>query len=130
VSDARFDPKATAQLRKVAGSRSREIDAVRAAILDAAPGIREVFKWSSATFRASDDFATVNWRERSAVQLVFHKGARVKDGSTAPMRIPDPKKLIRWLSTDRCLVTLGSGKEVAANRRALQAIVRAWIRQT
>ena len=79
------------------------------------------------SFCTTDWFATVNWRYRDGVQLVFHKGAKVKDNSVK-MQIADPAGLIRWLATDRCLVTVGAGKEFAKNRKALLAIVRAWIK--
>jgi hypothetical protein len=37
--------------------------------------------------------------------------------------------LIEWLAKDRCLVTLGKGKDIAAHRAAFESIVREWIRQ-
>ncbi len=45
------------------------------------------------------------------------------------MAVKDPMGLMKWLTSDRCLVTVGKGPETAANRRAFEAIVRAWIRQ-
>ena len=45
------------------------------------------------------------------------------------MKVSDPAGLLEWRAKDRCLVTLGDGKGFQAKRAALQAIVRAWIRQ-
>jgi hypothetical protein len=42
--------------------------------------------------------------------------------------IADPKGLIKWLSMDRCMITLGKGRDIPANRTAFEAIVRAWIK--
>ena len=42
--------------------------------------------------------------------------------------IADPSGLMKWLAPDRCLVTVGAGKEIPANQAALHAIVRQWIK--
>lgn len=96
-------------------------------MLGVSPAIGEGIKWNSMSFRTSEWFATWNWRCRDAVQFVFHLGAKVKDNSTAGAKIPDPDGLIKWLSKDRCLVTLGAGMDIQAHRAALEAIVREWI---
>jgi hypothetical protein len=36
---------------------------------------------------------------------------------------------VKWLAEDRALVTLGAGRDIADNRKALEAIVRSWIKQ-
>jgi hypothetical protein len=43
------------------------------------------------------------------------------------MAIADPSGLMTWLAKDRCMITLGKGKDIAANRAAFEAIVRAWV---
>jgi len=105
-----------------------DIAAVRAIILGADKKIAEGVKWASLSFRSADYFATINLRSTDAVQLVFHRGAKSTDGERK-MRVADPKGLIQWLSSDRCLVTLGKGPAIAANTAALRAIVKAWVRQ-
>lgn len=105
-----------------------EIAEVRKLILAADKKISEGVKWSSVSFKTADYFATVHLRSKNAVQLVFHRGAKSKDGEKS-MNVPDPEGLIKWVSSDRCLVTLGKGAEIAANRKAFEAIVKAWVRQ-
>ena len=105
-----------------------DIEAVRQIILGVSPEIREGIKWNSLSFQTAEFFATVNLRSRDRVQLVFHKGAKAKDNASE-VTIADPAGLIKWLATDRCLVTVGAGKEIAANRSALESIVREWIKQ-
>lgn len=106
----------------------KEIESVRAIILGVSATIHDGIKWNSVSFRTSEYFATVNLRSRDAVQLVFHLGAKVKD-NTRQLTISDPAGLIEWLAKDRCLVTLGAGKEIRKNRAALETIVREWIGQ-
>lgn len=106
-----------------------DIDAVRRIVLGVDPSIEEGVKWNAPSFRTTEWFATLGVRSRDTMQLVFHRGAKVKDNATGGMDVPDPDGLIRWLSNDRCLVTLGKGAEISKHRKAFEAIVRAWIRQ-
>ena len=123
------DPAVSAFLRELDHPLKKEIEAVRRIILGVSPDIGEGIKWNSASFRTTEFFATVNWRAKDAVQLIFHKGAKAKDNSTTGMQIADPAGLIKWLAKERCLVTVGAGKQIQANRAALEAIVRQWIGQ-
>jgi uncharacterized protein YdhG (YjbR/CyaY superfamily) len=124
---AKSDPDVAEFLRGLNHPLKKDIETVRKIILGVSPKIAEGIKWNSLSFRTSEFFATVNLRSKDRVQLVFHKGAKVKDNSTAGMQIKDPSGLIQWLAKERCLVTLGAGKEIAANRKSFEAIVRQWI---
>ncbi|MFZ5618491.1 MAG: DUF1801 domain-containing protein [Pseudomonadota bacterium] len=106
----------------------KEIAEVRAIILGADKSISEGVKWNSLSFKTSDYFATIHLRSTNAVQLVFHRGAKSKDGGKE-MAVPDPKGLMKWLSSDRCLVMLGKGRDIAANRKSFETIVKAWVAQ-
>jgi len=123
------DPAVVDFLRKLDHPLKREIEAVRQIILGVSPEIHEGIKWNGPSFRTADYFATVNLRAKDRVQVILHKGAKVKDNTTQQVRIADPGGLIKWLAADRCLVTLGAGQEIEANRTALESIVREWIRQ-
>jgi uncharacterized protein YdhG (YjbR/CyaY superfamily) len=123
------DPAVTAFLRKLHHPLKKDIEAVRRIILAVSPAIREGIKWNGPSFRTTEYFATVFLREQDKVQLIFHKGGKVKDNSTAGAQITDPAGLIKWLARERCLVTLGVGKDIQANRSAFETIVREWIRQ-
>lgn len=126
---AKSDPGVAEFLRGLNHPLKKDIETVRKIILGVSPKIAEGIKWNSLSFRTSEFFATVNLRSKDRVQLVFHKGAKVKDNSTGVMQIADPRGLIQWLARERCLVTVGSGQEIAGNRAALAAIVRKWIAQ-
>jgi hypothetical protein len=106
----------------------RDIETVRQIILNVDPRISEALKWNAPSFRTKDFFATVNLRSRECVQLIFHTGARVKVTATTGINIADPAGLLKWLAKDRCLVTLGVGKDIQDKRAAFEDIVREWIR--
>lgn len=128
-ADSRIDPAVAEFLRELDHPLKNEIEAVRRTFLGVSPAICEGIKWNSLSFRTTEWFATVNWRCRDRVQLVFHRGAKVKDNSTKGAPIADPAGLIKWLAKDRCLVTLGVGKYFRAHQPALRSIVREWIGQ-
>ena len=55
----------------------------------------------------------------------------VSAAPSAPSRHEGPldlRHLIEWLAKDRCFVTVGTGMELTANRKAFTAIVKAWIK--
>ena len=106
-----------------------EIEAVRLIILGVSPAISEGIKWNTASFRTEKEwFATFNTRAQESVQLIFHLGAKARPDMKA-FKLADPNGLMKWLGKDRAMVTLGSGRDIPANRKALEAIVRAWIKQ-
>lgn len=115
-------------LRELDHPLKQEILQVRGIILGVSPGITEGIKWNSLSFRTTDDFATVHRRSTDALQLVFHFGAKAKKRRERA-RLSDSADLVTWLADDRCLDTLGTGKDIRKHAAALEAIVREWIAQ-
>lgn len=109
--------------------RRAEIEAVRGLVLGAGKRVSEGVKWNAPSFRSDgpdgDWFATVNLRSRDSVQLIFHRGAKVK--AAVDMEIPDPKGLLKRLDANRVMVTLGKGAAFKANAKPFTAIVKAWL---
>jgi hypothetical protein len=106
----------------------KEIEAVRRIMLGVSPAISEGIKWNAPSFRAEKEwFATVNLRSPETLQLIFHLGAKVRPDLKA-FKVADPNGLMNWLGPDRAMVTLGAGRDIVANRKAFEAIVRAWIK--
>ena len=107
--------------------REREIRAVRAIVLGAAPTIAEGVKWNAPSFRTSEWFATFHLRARDGVQVILHLGARVRETATTGIAIDDPHGLLEWLARDRATVRFRDLADVEAKRDAFGALVRAWI---
>lgn len=122
------DPEVETFLAKLKHPLKTEIAVARQIILSADPAIGEGIKWSAPSFRTTEYFATVNLRAVDRLQLIFHLGAKVRPDLKA-FAIDDPAGLVKMLGKDRALVTLGAGKEFAANREPFLAIVREWIKQ-
>ncbi|WP_224240332.1 DUF1801 domain-containing protein [Hyalangium gracile] len=126
---SRTDPDVIAFLRELDHPQKKEIEAVRQLILGISPEIREGIKWNAPSFQTTDHFATFNLRGKEGARLILHTGAKTKQTATTGMKIADPLGLLEWLARDRCLVTLGTLKDLQARRAALEAIVREWIAQ-
>lgn len=121
------DPTVADFMRTLKHPLKKDFEAARRILLSVDPSIQEGIKWKAPSFRTKDYFATLFLRSIDRVQFIFHFGAKVKDHSKAGVQVPDPAGLIEWLAKDRCIVTLGVGKELNANRAAFEAIVRRWI---
>lgn len=104
-----------------------DLEAARRIILSADARIGESIKWNAPSFRTTEFFATTNLRALDRVQFIFHLGAKVRKDLPA-LKLDDPAGLVKWLAKDRCLVTLGAGKDVVANQGAFADIVREWIK--
>jgi uncharacterized protein YdhG (YjbR/CyaY superfamily) len=126
---AAADDEVAAYLKALKHPLKKEIEAVRLIILGVSPAISEGIKWKVPSFRTEKEwFATFNVRSNDSVQLVFHLGAKTRPDMKA-FKLADPNGLMKWLGKDRAMVTLGAGRDIPANRKALEAIVRAWIKQ-
>ncbi|MCA9273861.1 MAG: DUF1801 domain-containing protein [Phycisphaerales bacterium] len=106
----------------------KDIQRVRKFVLGVDKRIEEGVKWNGPSYRLGGDFATVHMREAEDVCFILHTGAK-KRAKPLKMRLADPSGLVEWLAQDRCLVRLGSGKTLTANRKAFEAILREWIGQ-
>lgn len=102
----------------------KEIDAVRKAIGGADKSIVEGVKWNAPSFRTTEWFATVNLRSKNDLQVILHLGAKVRASQKRPV-IADPNGLLKWLANDRAVATVS---DTPADRKALAAIVRQWIK--
>jgi hypothetical protein len=126
---AQTDAAVADYLRGLDHPLKKEIEATRRIILAVSPAIGEGIKWNVPSFRTEKDwFATFNVRAKDSVQLIFHLGAKTRPDLKA-FKLADPKGLMKWLGKDRAMVTMGAGRDIPGNRKALEAIVRAWVKQ-
>ena len=102
---------------------------VRALILTADDQITEHIKWKAPSFcYQGDDRVTMRLYPTDCVQLVFHRGAKVKDAST--FTFADHSGLMTWRARDRATMTFGSLDEVAAQQTALVEVIMRWMAAT
>ncbi len=80
-----------------------------------------------ASFHFKDDFATFRLHPADKIQVVFHRGAKVKDNSTQGMDIDDPSGLLHWVAKDRCVATFSDMQDIRSKEGALVEVVKQWI---
>ncbi|MDN3922590.1 DUF1801 domain-containing protein [Roseateles violae] len=114
-------------MQALAHPLKREIEALRAALLGAAPSIAEGIKWNAPSFRTGEYFATTHLREKRGLGLVLHLGAKPRELPAGGLAIDDPARLLKWLAPDRAMIVFADLAAIEANQAALQALVRQWI---
>ena len=107
-----------------------EIERIRAIILNADGQITEQIKWNAPSFcYHGDDRVTMRIHPPEQIQLIFHRGAKVRSDS-ADFKFEDGSGLMKWATSDRGIVTLRTMQDVETNEAALTTLVHEWIRAT
>jgi hypothetical protein len=116
-------------LAKLDHPRKAEIEAVRAIVLGAVPGLTEQVKWNAPSFGpAGEDRVTMRLQPPTKFQLIFHRGAKPRD--PAGFTFPDPAGLLAWAAPDRGVLDLGDLATIEARRAAIADLVARWIDAT
>lgn len=103
------------------------VEQLRADILATDPGISEHLEWNAPSYLfGGEDRVTFRLQPREQLQLVFHRGARVRADS-ANFVFADPTGLVDWRTPDRGVVTFPDLAAVAAAQAAVPVLVAAWI---
>lgn len=105
------------------------IEETRAAIVGSDPLVTEQVKWNAPSFcHRGEDRVTFNIRPNGALLLVFHRGAKAKDG--AGFAFDDPGGLMAWPAGDRALVTVKDMAQWRADKAAILALIPRWMAAT
>ncbi|MBP8879371.1 MAG: DUF1801 domain-containing protein [Flavobacteriales bacterium] len=122
-----FDPAVTSLLDASKHPLRKELDALRTIILGADARIEEGVKWNAASFRTTEWFATLNGpKQVKEAIIILHAGAKAK-GMDLKGRITDPSGMIKWLGTERGMITFSSLADIKAKQADLHALIWAWI---
>jgi hypothetical protein len=94
------------------------LEQVRAIILGANAKIQEDLKWSSPTFMYRGNLASLVVRTKKQVQLLFHSGAS----------LPNPHGLLEGDGETVRYANFSDAADIRRKRKALEAVVRAWVK--
>jgi hypothetical protein len=101
---------------------------VRAAILSSNEQITEHVKWKAPSFcYGGEDRVTFNLHPQDRLQLIFHRGAKVR-GDSEDFVFEDRTGLLKWVTNDRAVVTLQDMRDIEAKQAALVELVGRWVR--
>jgi hypothetical protein len=104
------------------------VEQLRAAILASDPAITEHVKWNAPSFcYAGVDRVTFRLQPGNRLQLVLHRGAKVKDDAADFRFYDDDSGLLDWVAPDRAVISFRDLDDVAARRTAVTDLVRRWV---
>jgi hypothetical protein len=102
---------------------------LRDAILASNARVTERIKWKAPSFCVyGDDRVTFRFPPRGGIQLIFHRGVKVKDA--AGFRFDDDTGLMEWAAPDRAVVRLADSADVQRKEDRIVALVTRWMDAT
>ena len=103
------------------------VETLRTAISAADERITEHVKWNAPSFVVDGtDRVTMRLHPKGGVQLIFHRGAKVRD-DTATFSFDDPSGLLTWATPDRGILAVDSPADAAAKAPVITELVRRWV---
>lgn len=96
---------------------TKEIELIRAIILETDPKIEETIKWSAPTFMYKGNIASFFMNAKKAVSLMFHKGATIKD----------KYNLLEGDGKEGRVARFKNIEDIENKKEALQSLIREWI---
>lgn len=104
-----------------------EIEALRSIILSADGRLNENIKWNGPNYSMDgEDRITMKILPPAKIQLIFHRGAKVKEQPKNRL-IDDASDFLLWKGNDRAIATYTSLKSIESNKNALTKAVQDWI---
>lgn len=105
----------------------KEIETLREIILQSDKKLTEHIKWNAPSFcMDGEDRVTMKIMPPKNIQLVFHRGAKVKEQPKTRL-IEDASGLLKWPANDRAVATFTTMEEIRSKEKLLTGIIRQWI---
>jgi hypothetical protein len=101
---------------------------LRHGLATVSPDVVENIKWKAPNFAVRDDFATMNLRRLTAIQVILHTGARPKP-EHPEILLDDPSSLLRRADRNRWVATFTSADHVRDALPAFLVIATSWAHQ-
>ena len=105
----------------------KEIEQLRFIILSAEAGLTESIKWNGPNYSfAGEDRITMRIHPPKQLQLIFHRGAKVKTQPKDKL-IQEDFKLLVWKENDRAVASFKNREELVKSADNLKSLIKAWI---
>jgi len=103
------------------------IELLRELILNVDLELVESIKWNGPNYKYNnEDRITLRVQDTKQVQVIFHRGAKVKVQPENHL-IEDEFDLLVFKENDRALISFKTYEEVFAQKSAIQTLVQRWI---
>ena len=112
------NPKVDEFIKKKNNPMTPEIQRVRDIILEVSDKIEESVKWSAPTFIYKGNIASFYMNAKQHVSLMFHTGAS----------IPDKYNILEGTGNTSRVAKFADMKDIEKKKKALQSLIREWIK--
>jgi hypothetical protein len=104
------------------------IEQIRAVVLASHKQVTEQIKWNAPSFGLSgEDRITFRLDAKNGVQLIFHRGAKVRKDNKS-FEFKDSTGLLEWITNDRATLTFTDAKDFAAKGSDFEKVVKQWLK--
>jgi hypothetical protein len=108
----------------------KEIEKLRQTIASADLPLRENVKWNGPNYTSNgDDRITMKIQPPKVIQIIFHRGAKVKEQPAGKL-ISDESGMLSWRENDRAIATFRTIQDITDRKNDLVNAVRNWISAT
>lgn len=130
VKKAKMDESVNNFLSNLIHPLKNEIITVRQIILNADSNITETIKWNAPNFCYNgEDRITFRLQPSTHIQLIFHRGAKVRADSK-DFKFSDETGLLKWITNDRATLTFKDLQEIKEKEMQLTKVVTKWMVST
>mgnify|MGYP003624294273 CR=1 FL=1 len=122
-----LNPQVTKFLDDLKHPLRKEIEELRAIIVQTASHLSENIKWNGHNYSSENgDRITMRIQPPKQVQLIFHRGAKVKEQPKVKI-LKDESDLLIWKENDSPVTTFKNLKDISSKKLDLTKIVHEWI---
>ncbi len=108
----------------------RQIEQLRIAILNCHEALTENIKWNGPNYCfENEDRITMKIHPPTAVQLIFHCGAKVRE-QPAEKLIQNHSGFLLWKGNDRAIATFKNMEDIEKRKAEIRQVVSDWILAT
>jgi Domain of unknown function (DU1801) len=105
----------------------KEIELLRQYILSSNKNLSENIKWNGPNYSFDkEDRITMKIQPPKNIQLIFHRGAKVKEQPKDKL-IKEDFGLLAWKGNDRAIATFKSILEIEKCKETLSTIINEWL---
>ena len=107
-----------------------EIELLRQCMLSSNKNLSENIKWNGPNYcLGGEDRITMKVQPPKNIQLIFHRGAKVKEQPKEKL-IKEDFGLLDWKGNDRAVATFKTIKEIENSKKSLSVIITEWLSVT